>query len=125
MKINLRTYSLEENLSSQSDDELEDSSSIAKEKSGNRGVWVNDRKVSDGLKDLHKSVEAIHNAVEYVKSSPSILDRFKRTVEHEKLGNNGFVVLDVPTWWNSTYLMLESAVKFRKAFEPMEEEDGH
>ncbi|KAK3218031.1 hypothetical protein Dsin_012001 [Dipteronia sinensis] len=81
--------------------------------------------VSDGLKDLHESVVAIRNAVKYVKSSPSRLDRFKRAVEHEKLGNNGFVVLDVPTRWNSTYLMLESAVKLRKAFERMEEENGH
>ncbi|KAK3231813.1 hypothetical protein Dsin_003694 [Dipteronia sinensis] len=81
--------------------------------------------VSDGLKDLHESVVAIRNAVKYVKSSLSRLDRFKRAVEHEKLGNNGFVVLDVPTRWNSTYLMLESAVKLRKAFDQMEEEDGH
>ena len=64
--------------------------------------------VSDGLKDLHESVVAIRNAVKYVKSSPSRLDRFKRAVEHEKLGNNSFVVLNVPTRWNSTYLMLES-----------------
>ena len=81
--------------------------------------------VSDGLKDLHESVVAIRNVVKYVKSSPSRLDGFKRAVEHEKLGNNAFVVLDVPTRWNSTYLMLESAVKFRKAFERMEEEDCH
>ena len=71
----------------------------------------------DGLKELHESVVATRNAVKYVKSSPSRLDRFKRAVEHEKLGNNGFVVLDVPIRWNSTYLMLESAVKLRKAFE--------
>ena len=28
--------------------------------------------------------------------------------------------LDVPTRWNSTYLMLESAEKFQKAFERLE-----
>ncbi|TXG73336.1 hypothetical protein EZV62_001915 [Acer yangbiense] len=42
-----------------------------------------------------------------------------------EVGDNGFVVLDVPTRWNSTYLMLESAVKLRKAFKRMEEEDGN
>ncbi|KAK2646777.1 hypothetical protein Ddye_021972 [Dipteronia dyeriana] len=81
--------------------------------------------VSDGMKDLHESIVAIRNAVKYVKSSPSKLAQFKKCVEHEKMGNNGYVVLDVPTRWNSTYLMLESAVKLRKAFERMEEEDGH
>ncbi|TXG53731.1 hypothetical protein EZV62_018987 [Acer yangbiense] len=81
--------------------------------------------LSDGLKDLHESVVAIQNAIKYVKSSPSRLALFKKSVVHEKLGNNGFVVLDVPTRWNSTYLMLESAVKLRKAFERMEEENGN
>ncbi|KAK2653165.1 hypothetical protein Ddye_013021 [Dipteronia dyeriana] len=37
----------------------------------------------------------------------------------------GAILEDVPTQWNSTYLMLESAVKLRKAFERMEEENGH
>ncbi|KAK2639889.1 hypothetical protein Ddye_027684 [Dipteronia dyeriana] len=81
--------------------------------------------VSDGLKDLHDSIVAIRNALKYVKSSPSRLDRFKKAVAHEKIGTKGLVVLDVPTRWNSTYLMLESAVKLRKAFERMGEEDLH
>ncbi|KAK2645509.1 hypothetical protein Ddye_020704 [Dipteronia dyeriana] len=34
---------------------------------------------SDGLKDLHDSIVAIRNAVKYVKSSPSRLDRFKKS----------------------------------------------
>ncbi|KAK2655675.1 hypothetical protein Ddye_008727 [Dipteronia dyeriana] len=81
--------------------------------------------VSDGLKDLHDSIVAIRNAVKYVKSSPIRLDRFKKAVAHEKIGTKGLVVLDVPTRWNSTYLMLESAMKLRKAFERMGEEDLH
>ncbi|TXG46520.1 hypothetical protein EZV62_006732 [Acer yangbiense] len=79
--------------------------------------------VSDGLKDLHDSIVAIRNAVKFVKSSPSRLDRFKKAVANEKIGTKGLVVLDVPTRWNSTYLMLESALKLRKAFQRMGEED--
>ncbi|KAK3229746.1 hypothetical protein Dsin_001627 [Dipteronia sinensis] len=81
--------------------------------------------VSDGLKDLHDSIVAIRNAVKFVKFSPSRLDRFKSAVAHEKIGTKGLVVLDVPTRWNSTYLMLESAMKLRKAFERLGEEDIH
>ena len=40
----------------------------------------------------------------------------------EKLGNTGLVCLDVPTRWNSTYLMLEAAIKYKKAFIRMEED---
>ncbi|KAK0572818.1 hypothetical protein LWI29_037735 [Acer saccharum] len=77
----------------------------------------------DELKDLHDSIAAIRNAVKFVKSSPSRLDKFKKAVAHEKIGTKVLVVLDVPTRWNSTYLMLESAVKLRKTFQRMGEED--
>ncbi|KAK2643063.1 hypothetical protein Ddye_024826 [Dipteronia dyeriana] len=90
--------------------------------------WQDDGAVlggNDGLKDLHDSIVAIRNAVKYVKSSPSRLDRFKKAIAHEKIETKGLVVLDVPTRWNSTYLMLESVVKLRKAFERMGEEDLH
>uniref|UniRef100_A0A2N9HQJ0 HAT C-terminal dimerisation domain-containing protein n=1 Tax=Fagus sylvatica TaxID=28930 RepID=A0A2N9HQJ0_FAGSY len=47
--------------------------------------------VQDGLKDIHESIAKVRNAVRYAKSSP------KR--------------------WNSTYLMLEAAEKFERAFD--------
>ncbi|KAL5794065.1 hypothetical protein ACOSP7_002659 [Xanthoceras sorbifolium] len=81
--------------------------------------------VNDGLKGINDSVVAIRNAVKFVKSSPSRFDKFKKCAEHEKIQSKGLVVLDVPTRWNSTYLMLVSSLKFLKAFERMEEEDGH
>ncbi|XP_034208217.1 zinc finger BED domain-containing protein RICESLEEPER 1-like [Prunus dulcis] len=40
-------------------------------------------------------------------------------VETEKIECKGLVVMDVPTRWNSTYLMLDAALKFRKAFDRM------
>ncbi|KAK3175492.1 hypothetical protein Dsin_032587 [Dipteronia sinensis] len=86
--------------------------------------WQDDGAVLGG-KYLHDSIVAIRNAVKFVKSSPRRLDRFKNAVAHEKIGTKGLVVLDVPTRWNSTYLMLESAVKLRKTFELLGEEDIH
>ncbi|GAB2288750.1 hypothetical protein Dimus_038022 [Dionaea muscipula] len=81
--------------------------------------------VKDGLKKLDKSVTSIRNVVRFVRSSPRRFDYFKKCVETDKLDNKGLVVMDVPTRWNSTYLMLESALKFRKAFDRMcEDEDN-
>ena len=61
----------------------------------------------------------------YVKSSPNRLEKFKACVEKEKIQSKSLLCLDVSTRWNSTYLMLESALKFVVALERMEEDDGH
>ena len=79
--------------------------------------------VNEGLKDLHDSIAAVRNAVRYVRSSPARLLKFKSCVEREKIEYKGLVCLDVPTRWNSTYMMLDAAIKFQKAFERYEEED--
>ena len=61
----------------------------------------------------------------YVKSSPNRFEKFKACVEKEKIQSKSLLCLDVSTRWNSTYLMLESALKFVAAVERMEEDDGH
>ncbi|XP_028772962.1 zinc finger BED domain-containing protein RICESLEEPER 2-like [Neltuma alba] len=79
--------------------------------------------VNDGLKELKNSFDSIRNAVKYVRSSPARLQKFKNIAELEKVDTTSLVCLDVNTRWNSTYLMLESALKFQKAFERLEDED--
>nr|XP_048321191.1 zinc finger BED domain-containing protein RICESLEEPER 2-like [Ziziphus jujuba var. spinosa] len=81
--------------------------------------------VSEGLREAHDSIASIRNAVRYVRSSPARLQKFKEYAAQEKIESNSLVFLDVPTRWNSTYLMLEAALKFQKAFERLEEDDGH
>ncbi|KAJ9538464.1 hypothetical protein OSB04_031197, partial [Centaurea solstitialis] len=65
----------------------------------------------------------IRSAVKYVRSSPAQLQRFRGCVEKVKIETKGLVCLDVETRWNSTYLMLESAIKFQSAFDMLEEQD--
>ena len=73
--------------------------------------------VMEGLKGLHESIVKVCNTVRYVKSSPSRYDKFKAWVEKVKIASKGCVYLDVPTRWNSTYMMLKNAEKFQRAFE--------
>lgn len=80
--------------------------------------------VRDGLKDINDSIARIRSAVRYVRSSPSRLRKFKACVELENIESKSLVCLDVETRWNSTYLMLESALKFEKAFSNMEFRDS-
>nr|XP_048318003.1 zinc finger BED domain-containing protein RICESLEEPER 2-like [Ziziphus jujuba var. spinosa] len=88
-------------------------------------VYIVNLIVCEGLKELDEAIASIRNAVRYVRSYPSRLQKFKECISQEKIESKSLVCLDVPTRWNSTYLMLESALKFQKAFERMEEEDGH
>ncbi|KAK8928487.1 hypothetical protein KSP39_PZI017404 [Platanthera zijinensis] len=48
--------------------------------------------------------------------------QFKVCAEKEKIEYKGSVCLDVSTRWNSTYLMLQVALKFRKVFDRYEDE---
>ncbi|KAK1385095.1 hypothetical protein POM88_022830 [Heracleum sosnowskyi] len=86
-------------------------------------IFSAERFVKAGLKAEIKSIEVIRNAVKYVRASASRFDTFRTCVEMEKIDSKCMPTMDVDTRWNSTYLMLESAVNFEKAFERLEEED--
>ncbi|GKF91133.1 zinc finger BED domain-containing protein RICESLEEPER 2-like protein, partial [Tanacetum coccineum] len=73
--------------------------------------------VRDGLEEHIDSVDKIRNAVRYLRSSPGRLTSFEESVEFEKIDCGRKPCLDVDTRWNSTFLMLEMALKFRSAFE--------
>ncbi|XP_062158842.1 zinc finger BED domain-containing protein RICESLEEPER 2-like [Alnus glutinosa] len=82
--------------------------------------------VHEGLKDLGDCVTNIRNAVRYVRSSPERMSKFKECIEREKIKCKNMVCLDVPTRWNSTYLMLTTAEKYQRAFDLLgEDEHNH
>ncbi|KHN15596.1 Putative AC transposase [Glycine soja] len=73
--------------------------------------------VQEGFKEDITTICRVHAAVKYVKSSPSRLSKFMECVAHVNIEYKGLVRLDVETRWNSTYLMLEAALKHHKEFE--------
>ena len=76
--------------------------------------------VTDGLKEMNDAISSIRNAVRYVRSSPARLKRFKESCKDSNIESKALLCLDVVTRWNSTYLMLGAAIKFKKAFENLE-----
>ena len=74
--------------------------------------------MNDGLREMHESIVKIRNAVRHVRASPGRTERFKTMIKEARILEKGTVHLDVPTMWNSTFLMLENALKFQKAFKP-------
>ncbi|KAL6560940.1 hypothetical protein OROHE_006117 [Orobanche hederae] len=73
--------------------------------------------VSDGLEERGLSVKCVREAVKWFKASPKRGDEFSKAVKAFVSPDcEKSLCLDVPTRWNSTYLMLESAEPFEPAF---------
>ena len=68
--------------------------------------------VNDGLKDMHDSISKIRNAVRYVRTSPGHMDIFRNMIKETRIQKKCTMQLDVPSRWNTTYLIIESALKF-------------
>ena len=81
--------------------------------------------VRDGIEEVKDSICRIRGAVRYIRSSSQRAQQFKTCCEQESITCKSSLCLDVPTRWNYTYVMLESALKFQKAFERLDEIEPH
>ncbi|CAA7023805.1 unnamed protein product [Microthlaspi erraticum] len=79
--------------------------------------------VRDGLDDNKATISRIRSDVRYVKSSPARSNKFKECLRHLKMASTAGVSLNVETRWNSTYLMLESALMLKRGFDMLALDD--
>ena len=79
--------------------------------------------MGDGMREIDASIAKVREAVRYVKSSPNRNQTFVGFVERLGIESKSLLCLDVLTRWNSTYLMLETTLKFEKVFIRMDFED--
>ncbi|KAL5573655.1 hypothetical protein UlMin_023252 [Ulmus minor] len=73
--------------------------------------------VQDGLKEIESSIEKIRESVKYVKGSQVRRQKFLECVRLISMGGKRGLRQDVATRWNSTYLMLDSALFYRCVFQ--------
>ncbi|XP_062103713.1 zinc finger BED domain-containing protein RICESLEEPER 2-like [Humulus lupulus] len=81
--------------------------------------------IIEGLKEKYGSIAVIRNVVRFVRSSPSRQKFFKERAMEEMIECKWLLCLDVPTRWNPTYLMLNCAMKFQKAFDRMQSDANY
>ncbi|XP_019241756.1 PREDICTED: zinc finger BED domain-containing protein RICESLEEPER 2-like [Nicotiana attenuata] len=72
--------------------------------------------VQEGLKAASDSLFSIRESVKYVKGSNGRKQKFEQCVKEVGIETNLGLRLDVSTRWNSTYMMLDSALQYEKAF---------
>lgn len=73
--------------------------------------------VQEGLKVIGGALEKIRESVKYVKGSEGRMKKFKECIELiGGVETSAGLSLDVSTRWNSTYLMLQSALKYQRVF---------
>jgi hypothetical protein len=81
--------------------------------------------VKDGLKNISPAISKIRDSVRYTKSTPSRKQSFKDAIKHINMAKKALPSVDVPTRWNSTFKMLQSALPYEEAFERLSIEDAN
>ena len=72
--------------------------------------------VQDGLEVIGPGIERIRNCVLFWTSTPKRVEKFEDKARGLKIDCSRKLVLDCKTRWNSTYLMLVSALPYREVF---------
>ncbi|KAJ4811606.1 Zinc finger BED domain-containing protein DAYSLEEPER [Rhynchospora pubera] len=70
--------------------------------------------VQDGLNTLHKEIDCIRETMKWIKHSQGRIEKFKLACSQMNIPYKK-PQWDVPTRWNSTYLMLELALELKPA----------
>ncbi|XP_074283838.1 zinc finger BED domain-containing protein RICESLEEPER 2-like [Silene latifolia] len=78
--------------------------------------------VQHGLKKVKTIIANVHDSVDYINQSDSRLQKFTELVQQFNLKERR-LVLECKTRWNSIYEMLACAIKFKKVFARLAQED--
>ncbi|WOH10909.1 hypothetical protein DCAR_0830386 [Daucus carota subsp. sativus] len=72
--------------------------------------------VKDGLDEIKAGVGKVRDSVAYWTATPKREERFEETARQLRNPNTKKLGLDCVTRWNSTYLMLETALLYKDVF---------
>ncbi|KAI7935795.1 hypothetical protein MJO28_016666 [Puccinia striiformis f. sp. tritici] len=80
--------------------------------------------VKDGLKQISGPIERLRESVKYIRGSSSRMEGFERALVASNIDpKKKHPSKDVPTRWNATYLMIESSLPLKLAFQQLGMDD--
>lgn len=77
----------------------------------------------DAIEALEAVIQKIRGSLRHLKSSQVTQGKFNEIAQEVGINSPKKLVLDSPIRWNSTYLMLETALEYRAAFSLWQEHD--
>jgi len=77
----------------------------------------------DGFYEIKDVLNKIRGCIEYVNATPINQDKFREATNHVKLQDMKAASHDDPTRWDTTFVMLMSALELREAFTQLEQVD--
>ncbi|KAK2655446.1 hypothetical protein Ddye_008498 [Dipteronia dyeriana] len=75
---------------------------------------------TDGLKEIDGVIHKVRESVKYARALQTRKQKFLECIKRVHLDSKRGLRQDVPTRWNSTYLMLDSAIYYRLAWTALE-----
>jgi hypothetical protein len=81
--------------------------------------------VKDGLDHVEAIVTNIRESIKYIRSSQGTKKKFRDVISKGGLPVGKWPTMDTPTHWNSTYLMIEKAMEYSRAFDSLAKQDSN
>jgi hypothetical protein len=73
--------------------------------------------VKDGMSVMDQGIERVHDSVGFLCATPKRHECFERTTTQMNIKYDKRIALDCKTRWNSTYLMLNTALEYQLVFD--------
>ena len=73
--------------------------------------------VKDGMSVMDEGIERVRDSVGFWRATPKRHERFERTTTQMNVKYERRITLDCKTRWNSTYIMLSTALDYQVVFD--------